>query len=256
MKKFYRILLIIIILFSTTLAVAKISTTTQFDYKKYKKLSAKYPEKPRYLFEYAMVLAYMGRVEDGGKALGKIADIDPDYAVKIVKYLELYKKKHPDDWKNNFKLGFTYYFLYEEANGRLLIAYKRIKRAKENGDNDLLETESQIAKDKEVYAASYRKRSLTHLELVAEKEPVNEINAWGYTYMSVVEGISEDWETAEEYCKKALKIEPDAYAIRAAYMEVLKKLGRKVAATGQLAMALKLKVEQDRYEKKLFGDDF
>jgi len=90
---------------------------------------------------------------------------------------------------------------------------------------------------------------------VAEKEPEDNINAWGYAYMAVIRAIEKDWSEAEKLCAQALKIEPDAYAIRAAYMEALKQNGNVFGAASQMALALKLKSEQDDYEQSLFNDE-
>jgi tetratricopeptide (TPR) repeat protein len=235
----------------------KHSVDTQLEYKKYRKLADKYPDDKRYLFEYAMVLAYMGKIEEAGLRLKHLDELDDQYAHKLVKVLEKTKTKTQQDWKKDFKLGFIYYFLFEEANGRVELAQRRIKRATERPDEfqpGTKENEESIIAEKTPLAEEYKKKALVRFEKVANKQPVDSINAWGYAYMAVIRGIEKDWKEAETLCSKALEIEPDAYAIRAAYMEAMRQNGNVLGAAGQMTLALRLKSEQEEYEKNLFGD--
>ena len=197
----------------------------------------------------------MGKIEAAGSEFAKINELDEEYAKKIVKIMERINKKTLS-WKNHFKLGFCYYFIYEELHGRMELAKRRIKRAKKSGDNEKLTREKQVIENITPTANIYKDNAIYYFRLVARKEPKDYYNAWGYTYMSVIKGIAKEWADAKKYSEKAIKILPDAYAIRAAYMETLRQNGNHLAATGQMASALKLKADQDKYEKELFGDEY
>jgi tetratricopeptide (TPR) repeat protein len=239
-------------------AVMKHSAETQKEYLKYHALVQKSPRNKSYLFDYAMVLAYMGKIEEAGAELKTINELDDSYAHKLIKSLEKQKQKNLTDWHLRFKLGFVYYFLFEEANGRIELAQRRIKRVKEHPEEftaGTIEREEDIIQEKFPLANDYRNKALFNFQRVAEKEPHNNINAWGFAYMAVIKGIEKDWPAAVKFCEKALEIEPDAYAIRAAYMEALKQNGDLLGAAAQMTIALRLKSEQDAYEKELFGQE-
>lgn len=234
------------------------SAETVATYKNYYRLVKKNPENKRYLFEYAMILAQMGRVEDAGKELKHIDELDDQYAHKILVVLEQEKLRDLNNWKTRFKLGFVYYFLYEEAQGRVDLAKRRIKRVHERPNEfpqGTLEREKDIIAEKAPLADDYRVKALFNFKRVAEKKPVSVANAWGYAYMGVIKAIEKDWPAAQNFCELALAIEPDAYAIRAAYMEALKQNGNPLAAASQMSTALSLKSAQEAYEKELLGHD-
>ncbi len=73
-------------------------------------------------------------------------------------------------------------------------------------------------------------------------------NAWAYGYMAVISGEQEHWEEAVTYCKKGLKIEPDAAAIHFAYAQAQLKLGHALSAASEILIAFRLQAEEKRYE--------
>ena len=95
---------------------------------------------------------------------------------------------------------------------------------------------------------------MANFYLVATKQPKDYVNAWGYAYMATVKAIEKDWKEARKLIEDAIAIEPNAWAIRAAYMEALRQNGNYIAATGQLTVALRLKSEQEAYDKKVFNE--
>lgn len=240
----------------TASAVMKHSPQNITLYKKYYNLVRQEPANKRALFEYSIILALMGRVEQAGTYLRKINELDENYAHTLVKALEQEKNRDINNWRIRFKLGFTYYFLFEEAHGRIALAERRLERAKENPrkyDRETLDREKDIIQEFVPLAEDYYAKALFNFKRVAEKKPLDGNNAWGYAYIAVIKGIADEWGEARDYCEKALEITPDAYALRAAYMEALKRNGNTVGAAAQMTTALSLKSEQDTYEKKLLG---
>jgi len=207
-----RISVFIIFLMTLLFAVAEISPEVQLDYKKYKNYVSLKPNDPDYHFNFAMTLAYIGRVDQAMAEMTKVTKLDKKYTSKSKARLLKKLRKNPNNWKNNFRMGFIYYFL----------------------KND--------------------KRAYDFLELVSKKEPVDVINAWAYGYMAVVRGNQNRWTDALKLSKKAIEIEPDGYALRAAYMEALSQNRQTAQASIQLAIALKLKVQQENYEANLFNE--
>ncbi|MDR2431498.1 MAG: hypothetical protein LBD99_04520 [Candidatus Margulisbacteria bacterium] len=227
------------------------------NYLKYKQLTAAQPQNKAYLFEFAMNLAAMGRIEQAGAVLQKIDELDDNYARTVLNQLEARRRSGQADWWTRFKLGFVYYFLYEEANGRIELARRRIKRAEDNKPSDkakIITAETAVIAEKTPAASYYQSASLANFYAVATKTPPDYLNAWGYAYMAAVQGIAQNWAEAKRLCELALDIEPNAYAIRAAYMEALRQTGNLLKAAGELSRALGLKSEQEAYEKKIFNE--
>ncbi|MDR1453875.1 MAG: hypothetical protein LBJ25_07895 [Candidatus Margulisbacteria bacterium] len=227
------------------------------DYLKYKQLLAKQPDNKETLFEFAMILAAMGRIEQGGDTLKKINELDENYARTALGKLERVRTSGQDNWWLRFKLGFVYYFLYEEDQGRIAQAQRRIKKNQDNPDDQSGQTiarERAVITERQPRANRYKEASLANFYLVATKQPEDYLNAWGYAYMATVKAIEQDWAEAKNLIEDAMAIEPNAWAIHAAYMEALRQNGNLIAAAGQLTKALKLKSEQENYEKKVFNE--
>jgi len=110
MKKSILLIIFMLLMVSPSLAIVKHSTETIIDYKKYYTLIQKYPQSKYYHFEFAIILASMGKIESAGKEFNIINQIDESYANKMVNYLENQVKLKPD-WKNYFRLGFCYFFI-------------------------------------------------------------------------------------------------------------------------------------------------
>lgn len=253
-----KIIILILIICSFSLgAVMQHHPEVQANYLKYKQLSAQNPTNKEYLFEFAMNLAIMGRIEQSGAVLKQINELDDNYAKTAMNQLESVRRAGKATWWTKFKLGFVYYFLYEEAIGRIDLANRRIKRARDNKPEDMdsiIATEKAVIAEREPVAQYYKDASLANFYDVARKTPKDYRNAWGYAYMAAVHGVAKEWQDAKALCEMALEIEGDAYAIRAAYMEALRQNGNLLAATGQLSKALALRSEQENYEKELFNE--
>lgn len=246
------IILTILLFFNTCLAIVRYSPDNIFEYKKYSALVEKYPENKNYHFEFAILLASMGKIEAASKEFNKINALDENYAKKIIGTLRLNSQKYPS-WKNFFKLGFCNYFLFDDLNGRIELAERRIRRAEEKGDRQRIKEQKQIIIELAPAANYHYQQALIYLQKTADKKPVNYINAMALTYQAVIKSKVKAWPEALSLCEKALTIAPDAYSIRAAYMEALRQNGNLIAATGQMSAALKLKTEQEKYEKEIFG---
>lgn len=255
MKKIGQFSVIVLLLCTLLPAVLEHSPAVVINYKKYLDLTRKYPENTRYHFELAMVLARMGKIETAGEEFKKIDELDSEYAPKILNLLEKTDATTPS-LENDFKLGFCYYFLFEEATGRMELADRRIVRSKKSGDQEKIKRETAIKKELAPKAADLKEKALYRFKKISKKEPQDNFNAWGYTYMAVIRAIEKNWSEALRLCEKAVKIEPEAYAIRAAYMEALRQNGKGLAATGQFSKAYQLKSAQEKYERKLFGDAY
>ncbi|GBR72957.1 hypothetical protein NO1_0413 [Candidatus Termititenax aidoneus] len=227
------------------------------DYLKYKQLTTQQPNNKDYLFEFAMILAAMGRIEQGGDTLKKINELDENYARAALGKLERSRAAGQDNWWLRFKLGFVYYFLYEEDQGRIDQAKRRIKKNQDSPadqSGQIIARERALITERQPRANRYKEASLANFYLVATKQPEDYLNAWGYAYMATVKAIEKDWPEAKNLIETAVSIEPNAWAIRAAYMEALRQNGNLLAAAGQLTQALKLKAEQESYEKQAFHE--
>ncbi|GBR76345.1 hypothetical protein NO2_0907 [Candidatus Termititenax persephonae] len=238
-------------------APLKHSPEIRTDYLKYKQLTEAQPHNKEYLFEFAMRLAVMGRVEQGGAVLKRIDELDDSYARTVLRRLEAERAAGRDNWWLRFKLGFVYYFLYEADQGRVDLANRRIKKnqTKPTADSgSVIAAERALIAQRQPRANRYKEASLANFYLVAVKKPEDYLNAWGYAYMATVKAIEQDWAEAKDLIERAVAIEPNAWAIRAAYMEALRQNGNYMAAAAQMSMALKLKSEQEAYEKKVFDE--
>jgi len=70
----------------------------------------KHPDNAELAFEYAVCLAYVGKVEEGRAALKKVQTLDPKFVEKALPgYIDRYRRS-PTDLKAAFRLGFLYYF--------------------------------------------------------------------------------------------------------------------------------------------------
>lgn len=254
-KKLAIFLVIFILQALPLFAVVRYSQSTIIDYKKYFSLTSQYPNSKYYHFEFAMVLASMGKIEAAGKEFSKINDLDDTYPKKIIKYLESQATQYPS-WKNHFKLGFCYYFIFDDLNGRLELAERRVKRAKEKGEKEKVKAQKNIIAEVAPQANYYYQRAIISFQKVIEKRPLNDITALAYAYQAVIKSKIHSWDEAKNLCEKALALSPDAYAIRAAYAETLRQTGNMLGATGQLSTAYKLKEAQATYEKETFGNAY
>lgn len=255
MKKTTLSLLIILLFCSFLPAVMEHSPALIINYKKYVDLTKKHPQCTRYHFELAMVLARMGKIEAAGQEFKKINDLDENYASKILKSLEKTDAATPS-LENDFKLGFCYYFLFEETHGRMELANRRIARGNRDNDKAKVNREKALKKQLAPKASVLKENALYRFRKISKKEPQDSFNAWGYTYMAVIKAIEKDWPEALKLCEKAVKREPESYAIRAAYMEALRQNGKGFTATAQLSKAYQLKSAQEKYERKIFGKEY
>lgn len=255
MKKLFIIFFLVLLSTKPGIAVIRHSTETIIDYKKYYVLTKKNPDNKYYHFEFAIVLAAMGKIEAANSEFAKISSLDDKYPFKLCSYLENVTRQNPS-WKNNFKLGFCYYFLFDEFNGRIELAERRINRAKEKDDKERIKEQKNIIKETAPQANYYYQKALLCLQKVSNKKPINSINAMAYAYQAFMKSKIKSWTEAKELCEKGLDIAPNAYAIRAAYADTLRQTGNIFAATGQLSQAYKLKSAQENYEKELLGDAY
>jgi tetratricopeptide (TPR) repeat protein len=250
-------IVILIICSAVRAAPLKHAPQISANYLKYKQLTAQEPQNKDYLFELALNLAVMGRIEQAGATLKEIDRLDDNYARTTLKKLEAARHADPADWWVRFKLGFVYYFLYEEAQGRIELAERRIKRTQNNDPGEsgrIISAEHAVIAERLPQASYYRTAALANFYAVASKTPDDYLNAWGYAYMAVVQALAKEWQEAKRLCELALKIEPNAYAIHAAYMETLRQTGNLPGAARELAKALSLKSEQEAYDKKVFNE--
>jgi tetratricopeptide (TPR) repeat protein len=91
-------------------AIPKISQDILFEHAKYKYMVEKNPQDPWAHFNLAVTYAYMGKLELGLEALGKVDKLDKQFAPKVIDRYERATKKSPDDWRLRFRLAFAYYF--------------------------------------------------------------------------------------------------------------------------------------------------
>jgi tetratricopeptide (TPR) repeat protein len=82
----------------------------QQEYLTNKKLIQKNPKSALFYFNYAVTLAYMGKIEEGASALNKVTDLDPKFVKKNLASFIAAAKKTPDDYRVRFRLAFLYYF--------------------------------------------------------------------------------------------------------------------------------------------------
>lgn len=196
---------------SAVLAVAEVPNDIWNEYVYWTKLVKKSPNSAYNNFNLAIVMAYMGKVEEGAELLNKVARLDPN---AVPRYLLFYEKKvaqYPNNWRYRFRLAFVYYFA-----------------------------------DK-LYAA------IDQFEWVANSSPVNAKNAWAMGYIAVIKAKQGKWNRAEEYCRRALEIEPDGAALHAALAEAYYNQKKVVEASAEMVTAMRLKKDFEKYEARRWG---
>lgn len=111
-----KIVYIFIVLFSWLLiqglacGVARVDHSIWQEYLYWQSMVEKYPNGPISNFNLAMVMAYMGKVEEGSVLINKVAELDPDIVPRLIDIYEKKLAKEPDNWRYDFRLGFIYYF--------------------------------------------------------------------------------------------------------------------------------------------------
>jgi tetratricopeptide (TPR) repeat protein len=111
-----KIVYIFIVLFSWLLiqglacSVARVDYSVWQEYLYWQRMVEKYPDGPISNFNLAMVMAYMGKVEEGSVLINKVAGIDPDIVSRLIKKYEKKLAADPENWRFDFRLGFIYYF--------------------------------------------------------------------------------------------------------------------------------------------------
>ncbi|GEM_PF-3459222 len=85
--------------------------------------------------------------------------------------------------------------------------------------------------------------ALHYFSVVAEHQPVGQINAWAFGYMGVLKGEQKKWEEAEQLARKGIGLERDAYALHLVLALALKGQGRYLAALDEYFIATRLKDE-------------
>jgi tetratricopeptide (TPR) repeat protein len=84
------------------------------------------PHDPATVFEYAVCLSYVGKVEEGRKALRKVRGLDPDFATKALpRYLREVETR-PQDPRALFRVAFLHYFLND--NERAYAAFETVSK--------------------------------------------------------------------------------------------------------------------------------
>ncbi len=258
MFKFQKLLIIAIVINSQLWAIMEYSPELQ---QMYRESSAKMITTSVSLdtkMEHAMVLTYMGKVEEAGALLKEIDREDDNYKHSLRARLvaeELASPNLASDWQHNIKLGFVTYFLAEEAHGKIELYTRRIARGKRDKNQQKIDKGRSDRKKMWPIYNCYWKSSYDYFQRVANKEPKDSMNAWGYSYQAVLYAMDKDWQKAKDYCEKALAIEPDAYGIRAAYMEAVRQTGSYLIAMSEMRKAFALRDKQQKYEKKLFGSE-
>jgi len=114
-------------------AVYELTSEVQKEYLANKQLIQKYPKSAAYQFNYAVTLAYMGKLEEGATALNKVTDLDSKFVKKNLSSYVLAAKKAPQDYRVRFRLAFLYYF-----NNDFDKAYKELDVISQNADESYL----------------------------------------------------------------------------------------------------------------------
>jgi tetratricopeptide (TPR) repeat protein len=89
------------------------------------------PDDPATVFEYAVCLSYVGKVEDGRKALRKVRSLDPDFATKALPRYQREVETRPQDPRALFRIAFLYYFLND--NERAYTAFETVAKQQPPG---------------------------------------------------------------------------------------------------------------------------
>jgi len=253
MKKFITIIVLLFFI-NPVFAVMEYSQELKDMYfKTYQAMQIPTPDNDT-IFDHAMTLTYMGKIQEAGNYLKQIDENDESYKYKVLDRLNKIEKTTPtQDWQFNMKMGLVYYFLFEEAHGKILLYTRRISRGKRDNDKKRVEVNRKRRSEMWPVKEKYFQKSSHYFEKVASKKPVNSMNAWGYAYQAVLNAVNEDWQISKQLCEAAIEIEPDAYALRAAYMEALRQTGNYFGALNEMRIAYAKKDQQEAYEKKIFG---
>jgi hypothetical protein len=253
MRKIF-VTLMLFTLINPLFAVMEYSKELQNMYRStYKAMQVPTPDNDT-IFNYAMTLTYMGKIQSAGKYLKLIDSKDEAYKYKVLERLTKKEEKNPDqDWQFNMKMGLVYYFLFEEAHGKILLYTRRISRGKRDNNKEKITVNRERRRKMWPIKDKYFAKSSHYFDKVARKKPVTSMNAWGYAYQAVLNAVNEDWKISKMFCEKALDIEPDAYALRAAYMEALRQTGNYFGAINEMRIAYAKKDQQEEYERKIFG---
>jgi len=254
-----RLLIFLLIIIYPVFALMQYSPVIQESYLKYRNLENNYPDDLDIKFQYAMILASMGKLEDWLDVLKQIDELDSEYKFKVVDILSLPVSSNnilvqDQDWQLDFKYGIVYLFLFKDAHGKIVLFNRRIERAQEKQDWEKVSEQKKFRKKIITEAIAYKLKAKEYLNAVAIKEPQDSYNAWGYAYQAAIMGMEDDWTRARKYCERALAIESDAYAIRAAYMEILKQSGDYLGFLKEFTTTIGLRSQQQAYEKELFNN--
>lgn len=114
-------------------AVYELTPEVQKEYLTNKKVVQKAPKSAAAYFNYAVTLAYMGKLEEGASALNKVSELDPKFVKKNVSAFKLAAKKAPEDYRTKFRLAFLYYF-----NNDFDRAYKELEIISRDADESYL----------------------------------------------------------------------------------------------------------------------
>jgi len=253
MKKIF-ILFFLVGLFNISYAAMEYSLQLQEMYKKtYQAMQVPTPDNDT-IFDYAMTLTYMGKIQSAGKYLKQINKIDRGYKYQTLKELEAIEAKNPtQNWEFNMKMGLVYYFLFEDAHGKIALYNRRIDRGKRDHNQDKIDKNRKSRSKMKPIKNKYFLKSSHYFNKVAEKHPQDSMNAWGYAYRAVLHGVDNEWKDAKKLCESALEVAPDAYALHAAYMEALRQTGNFFGAVNEMRIAYAKKDEQEAYERKILG---
>lgn len=136
MKQFFLMLTVILalgFLSSPAKAVYELTSDVQKEFVANKKLIQKNPKSALYQFNYAVTLAYMGKIEEGATALNKVTELDSKFVKKNLSSFILAAKKNPPDYRVKFRLAFLYYF-----NNDFDKAYRELEIISKDADESYL----------------------------------------------------------------------------------------------------------------------
>lgn len=129
-------------------------------------------------FDMAMGLARTSRLEEGWTYLKKVAELDPQYAEKVIATYSPLVEENPQNIEAQFRLAFGHYF---------------------KGLN--LQEQGQAAEAKE--AKGRAKAAFVH---IIETDPKY---VWGYNYLAYLQAEEGDLSAAVETLKQAIAVEPE-----------------------------------------------
>ncbi len=137
MKRLFFLLIVAFSLVSLSYparAVYELTTEVQKEYLANKKLIQKNPKSALFHFNYAVTLAYMGKIEEGASALNKVTELDNKFVKKNLTAFILAVKKAPQDYRVRFRLAFLYYF-----NNDFDKAYRELEIVSKDADESYLQ---------------------------------------------------------------------------------------------------------------------